>query len=283
MGKAITVIHAAEGELASPYVFGAWGGYCTPDYRKKYLSYNPSHTAIRTNCPVLSGRASTCSGCKYDGKRAFDCRGFVHWVFLQAGIKIDGQTVTNQWKGSNWDQQGEIADMPELVCAVFQKKPGVNTFSHTGVYVGDGLIIHCSGEVKAGNLSEAGWTHYAIPKGLYTADEIREAGARPMYIKKGDRGEQVKELQQRLNARGYDCGKADGVFGAKTEAALKAFQEANRLNPDGIAGPETLTALYGDSDAPDSPISGDTSVQVEIPADAAKALYDALKAVIQGV
>ena len=38
-------------------------------------------------------------------------------------------------------------------------------------------------------------------------------------------------------------GKADGVFGPKTEIAVKQFQSANKLTPDGIAGTVTLKAL----------------------------------------
>ena len=74
-------------------------------------------------------------------------------------------------------------------------------------------------------------------------------------LRKGDKGEEVKTLQQALLAKGYDLGKfgADGSFGAATEAAVKAFQTAASLKADGIAGKNTVTALgliLGDS-APD--------------------------------
>ena len=53
----------------------------------------------------------------------------------------------------------------------------------------------------------------------------------------------MRKLQELLNARGYDCGSVDGIFGAKTKAAVQAFQEANSLASDGIAGPLTWSKL----------------------------------------
>ena len=58
-------------------------------------------------------------------------------------------------------------------------------------------------------------------------------------LRMGSSGDDVARLQTRLTAAGFDAGGADGVFGPKTEAALKAFQEANGLAVDGIAGPAT--------------------------------------------
>ena len=55
--------------------------------------------------------------------------------------------------------------------------------------------------------------------------------------KRGDSGEDVRELQEKLNAAGYDCGAADGIFGKKTEAAVKALEEAHGFTADGIAWP----------------------------------------------
>lgn len=59
----------------------------------------------------------------------------------------------------------------------------------------------------------------------------------------GDTGPGVVALQQRLTAAGYYQGTVDGTFGPQTEAAVLAFQQAQGLTLDGIAGPATLAAL----------------------------------------
>lgn len=59
----------------------------------------------------------------------------------------------------------------------------------------------------------------------------------------GARGPAVKELQQRLKGAGFDPGNIDGIYGASTMAAVTAFQRHQKLFADGIAGPQTLTAL----------------------------------------
>ena len=66
-------------------------------------------------------------------------------------------------------------------------------------------------------------------------------------LKKGNRGEDVKKIQQRLKDLGYDLGKwdVDGIIGSKTEEAIKAFQEANGLEITGIVDEATLKALEG--------------------------------------
>lgn len=62
-------------------------------------------------------------------------------------------------------------------------------------------------------------------------------------IRYGNRGDRVKTLQSGLISAGFLKGKADGVFGRNTFAAVKAFQQSNHLSVDGIAGRKTLTAL----------------------------------------
>lgn len=62
-------------------------------------------------------------------------------------------------------------------------------------------------------------------------------------MKIGAKGVQVSELQSDLHKLGYDAGGTDGVFGPKTDAAVKAFQTANKLTSDGIVGPKTQAAL----------------------------------------
>jgi N-acetylmuramoyl-L-alanine amidase len=58
------------------------------------------------------------------------------------------------------------------------------------------------------------------------------------------RGDDVSELQRRLNALGFDAGREDGIFGPDTKNALTRFQRERGLEqPDGICGPATIGAL----------------------------------------
>jgi peptidoglycan hydrolase-like protein with peptidoglycan-binding domain len=59
----------------------------------------------------------------------------------------------------------------------------------------------------------------------------------------GSSGRQVKLLQRALAHLGYSPGSVDGSYGPATENALKRFQHANGLQPDGVLGPKTLRTL----------------------------------------
>lgn len=63
------------------------------------------------------------------------------------------------------------------------------------------------------------------------------------YIRKGDRGVNVRRMQERLNERGYDCGAADGIFGDRTLKGVKTFQKKNGLTVDGLFGRQSLNKL----------------------------------------
>ena len=65
------------------------------------------------------------------------------------------------------------------------------------------------------------------------------------WLSRGMNGNDVITLQGALNAHGFNCGKADGDFGAKTEKALKEFQTKYNLGADGIAGNGTWGKLLG--------------------------------------
>ncbi|MDO4743410.1 MAG: spore cortex-lytic enzyme [bacterium] len=59
----------------------------------------------------------------------------------------------------------------------------------------------------------------------------------------GSRGSEVTKIQTRLKNWGYYAGAVDGIYGTRTQAAVKKFQRANGLTADGVAGPRTLQAL----------------------------------------
>lgn len=62
-------------------------------------------------------------------------------------------------------------------------------------------------------------------------------------LRQGSTGSDVRELQTKLNSLGYDCGKVDGIFGTKTLAAVKRFQQKYKLAVDGIVGKNTFKKL----------------------------------------
>ncbi len=74
---------------------------------------------------------------------------------------------------------------------------------------------------------------------LPIAPETAEAAA----LKQGSSGTTVKTMQTKLINWGYLSGTADGVFGAKTKAAVVAFQRANGLPADGVVGTRTAQAM----------------------------------------
>jgi N-acetylmuramoyl-L-alanine amidase len=69
-------------------------------------------------------------------------------------------------------------------------------------------------------------------------------GDRLLYLRRPMlRGDDVAELQRRLNGLGFDAGREDGILGPETETALRRFQRDAGLVTDATCGPETLAAL----------------------------------------
>src|SRR5207249_677908 len=67
-------------------------------------------------------------------------------------------------------------------------------------------------------------------------------GSEPL-VQLGAEGESVRRLQQALISIGFSPGRVDGRFGPRTEAGVRAFQEAMGLVVDGVAGPRTWQTL----------------------------------------
>ena len=68
-------------------------------------------------------------------------------------------------------------------------------------------------------------------------------GVHADLYKRGASGATVTEIQTRLKAWGYYNGAVDGVYGSRTEAAVRYVQRKNGLSVDGQAGDQTLAAL----------------------------------------
>lgn len=113
------------------------------------------------------------------------------------------------------DQRGAFDDVTRESVIAFQRAKGLDA---------DGIV----GPDTWRSLYEAGYR---------LGDRILFM-RRPMI-----RGEDVAELQARLNSLGFDSGKVDGIFGTNTERAVVEFQSNRHLAEDGKVGPEVVTEI----------------------------------------
>lgn len=134
------------------------------------------------------------------------------------------------------------------------KELGYYTGSIDGVY-GSGSIAAATAFQKNNGLKVDGLTGQSTYAALFSSSAVAagsssssgssSSGSSSTYVKlqSGDKGTEVKKLQQALKDLGYDVS-ADGTYGPITVAAVIAFQKLNGLDDDGIAGAKTQTVLY---------------------------------------
>ena len=89
----------------------------------------------------------------------------------------------------------------------------------------------------------------------------------------GSSGADVRALQEQLRAAGYNIA-ADGIFGPATQSAVRAYQQANGLQVDGIVGNQTRSALSGGTAAQTViPVSSGTGITTQTVAAFTPAAY----------
>ena len=257
----------AISKLGCAYIYGGYGEkLCRPAFRRERASAYPSQKDnIYNNCPVLSGKQSACDGCKWDGKQAYDCAQLTRYACKAAGQELVSG-ANSQWKKTAWEKKDTIDSLPDVPGVILYHVNSSGTMTHTGVYIGDGYAVEARaakyGVVKT-LVKDRSWTHWAVLPGVLSGEEVSPAPSEPEAqapakeetehaeaevitmntLRNGHRGTQVKVLQFLLDEHGYDCGKADGIFGKKTEAALKTYQKAKGLTADGICGKNTWTKI----------------------------------------
>ena len=230
------------------YIWGTAGENWTAAKQKELEKTTDSDRA--------QGRAY---GSKWIGHKVADCSGLFSWAFKQLGgyMYHGSDTMFRKYCSSKGElKKGKRTDGATL-------KPGTAVFvwngkkySHVGLYVGGDTVIEAMGTINGVTTSKvtAGkWTHWGELTGvLYenaesavseNSDPVLPAG-KPT-LRKGSKGDAVRELQTMLLKLGYDLGPCgiDGDFGKATEAAVRSFQSDHRLAVDGVVGKNTWAEL----------------------------------------
>lgn len=256
MTKAEKIKEFAQLHLNHAYVYGGTGQPCTPQYRRaRQAQYPQFEDAIRKNCPVLNGQKSSCSGCKYQGKKAFDCaqltRRAAEYAGYTKGTLPSG--AKSQFYKVEWAVKKKVSEMSgeEAAGFLYRVKPD-GSVPHTGIYIGDGEFIHAKGHrdgVIKQRMGDYPWDYYCtLPEDGHAPISI--AAFAPLRVIAGHslmRGERVRALQNAMIALGFGVGDkgVDGVYGRKTEAAVKAYQMANGIEVDGIVTESLYNAITG--------------------------------------
>lgn len=181
---------------------------------------------------------------------AYWCDAFVDWLFY----KEFGVANAKGLLGGNFDDYTVAsAQLYKNKGAWHTKNPKVgdqvfftngSRICHTGLVVAITSNTITTVEGNTSGASTVVANGGGVCKKTYAISYSRIAGyGRPNYAKYSTPDFSVSELQTNLNTLGYDCGAVDGVFGSKTENAVKAFQKANGLTVDGVVGSATLAKI----------------------------------------
>ena len=157
----------------------------------------------------------------------------------------------------DYTQKGSTGDSVEKLQQALKIK-GYYKGAVDGIY-GDGTVSAVKAYQKAVGISQTGKADYATIMKLFgsvltttVAQDPKMNGITkiseitvPATSKPGDSGKNVLALQQALKIKGYYKAPIDSKYGDKTKEAVLAFQKSKGLYQDGIAGYNTIKALFG--------------------------------------
>ncbi len=230
-----------SGDVDPSHMVGSWAGAMghTQFIPTSYLSYAQDFTGDgRRDVWSDNPRDALASAANYLAKSGWQHgRPWGLEVRLPAGFNYGSADASNRRPVADWTARGVTrlngAPLPDHGSAAIIAPAGAR---------GPAFVVYQNFYVikKYNNA-----TSYAMGVG-HLGDRIAGggpfAGSWPRGERELSRSEKV-ELQERLTARGYATGKADGVIGPDTITAIRAFQHAEGMVPDGYASAQVLQKL----------------------------------------
>ena len=157
------------------------------------------------------------------------------WLsFLAVGMLIAGQGF------QSFALASRSVQTPNGSCLNARSGPGVGYSVHTCVHNGSALLPVVNSQGAWLQLSSGRWVY-----GPYTSSSGGSGGGGggSNVTGRGNTSDTVRQVQRALEDRGYFTGGVDGIYGSRTEAAVRQFQMDQGLVIDGIVGPITASKL----------------------------------------
>ena len=196
-------------------------------------------------------------------KGPWDCAEFASWLVFQVAEIVYGCDVTDPARADAWTgvwardarAKGLIVPLEQAARtpgAAVLRAPQAGAIGHIVISDGDGGTVEAHSTARgliASTLSGRRWDMGILVPGVDYVErdaDVEVTPSRRVIYRLTDppmRGSVVKEIQRELQARGFNAGGIDGVFGPMTHAAVVSFQAARRLIADGEVGPTTARAL----------------------------------------
>lgn len=175
------------------------------------------------------------------GARAYDCSGLVCWCLTECKAKEQGFDKTAEGLRQLCSKLSKPAEDGDLCFKISDGKA-----HHVGMYVG-GKIVEAKGRAYGVVSSSVSSSWNAFGRLNIKWEDEPKAFILTRVLRKGDKGEDVRWVQNALLQRRYKLPKygADGDFGTETLKAVKQFQRDKGLKDDGAVGEKTITALGG--------------------------------------
>ena len=222
------------------YVWGANDELCV-NLLNKLTKMEKSEEDVQRTLTLLQKRLL--EGCDMLKIRCADCSGLAVGFLLKAGIIKSDKTADG------------LYNLIEKKISLGKVKAGDFLFSgseekktHVGYAVDSKYAVesqnHDVGVVKT-RISERPWKWACRPDWYENSPEPEKPVLKRelKYANPMMHGDDVKEVQEKLNSLDYNCGIADGYFGKKTDISVRNFQSDNGLTADGIVGKKTAEAL----------------------------------------
>ncbi len=160
------------------------------------------------------------------------CSIFLNWAAMKAGL---GRSELGTAR--SWLNHGTAVENPEPGdIVVFWRESRDSWKGHVGIFMGfskDHTRVYCLGGNQGDQVSITAQLKSKVLGYRRLQPDVPLSFDKKLSL--NDTGVQVAKLQDALKQLGYDCGTSDGIFGPKTETALKDFQSTNRnLSMNGI-------------------------------------------------